>query len=55
MPMIRPRHLACVALVVDEYDRAIEHYTHDLGFELIEDTPMGGEKRWVLVNFTGFT
>lgn len=48
-PMSRPRHLACIAVVVDEYDRAIDHYTRDLGFELIEDTPLEGDKRWVLV------
>ena len=43
------RHIACFALVVDDYDRAIAHYVDDLGFELREDSPRGGGKRWVLV------
>ena len=33
------RHIACFALVVDEYDRAIAYYTEALGFELREDAP----------------
>jgi len=39
-----------IALVIDDYDRAIEHYTRDLGFKLIEDTPLSPEKRWVVVD-----
>jgi catechol 2,3-dioxygenase-like lactoylglutathione lyase family enzyme len=38
-----------IALVVDDYDKAIEFYTRRLGFELIEDTVMSETKRWVLV------
>lgn len=41
--------LAAVALVVDDYDEAIEFFTRALRFQLVEDTPMGGGKRWVLV------
>ena len=41
--------LACVALVVPDYDAAIAHYTQDLGFRLIEDTPLPNGQRWVLV------
>ena len=48
------RHIECVTLVVDDYDRAIAFYVDALGFELREDTP--GEpvpgnprKRWVVV------
>jgi catechol 2,3-dioxygenase-like lactoylglutathione lyase family enzyme len=36
-----------MALVVRDYDEAIAWYSGALGFELLEDTPMGGEKRWV--------
>ena len=43
------RHLALISLVVDDYDRAIDHYTRVLGFELIADTPMSETKRWVVV------
>jgi len=43
------QHIAHIALVVDDYDKAIEFYTHKLNFELIEDTILGEDKRWVLV------
>ncbi|WP_312665217.1 VOC family protein [Pantoea sp. CTOTU49201] len=43
------RCMGYVAIVVDDYDRAIEYYTQKLGFHLIEDTPQPG-KRWVVVN-----
>lgn len=42
-------HLAHIALVVNEYDEAIQFYTEKLGFELLEDTPLSETKRWVLV------
>ena len=32
--------IAHVALVVRDYDEAIEFYTQRLGFELLEDTPL---------------
>jgi len=38
-----------VSLVIDDYDSAIEHYTKDWGFELLEDSLMEGGKRWVRV------
>ncbi len=41
--------LGHVALVVDDYDKAIAFFTKVMGFELTEDTPLGGGKRWVLV------
>jgi catechol 2,3-dioxygenase-like lactoylglutathione lyase family enzyme len=43
------QHLAAVALVVRDYDEAIDFYVGKLGFDLIEDTPMSDAKRWVLV------
>lgn len=43
------RCLGCVAIVVDDYDRAIEYYTDKLGFTLVEGTPQPG-KRWVVVS-----
>lgn len=42
------RCMGYVAVVVDDYDRAIEYYTDKLGFTLVEDTPQPG-KRWVVV------
>lgn len=43
------RHLGCIAIVVDDYDRAIDFYVGALGFELREDSPRGDGKRWVRV------
>ena len=43
------QQLAHVALVVRDYDEAIQFYTRQLGFTLGADTPLGGGKRWVLV------
>ena len=43
------QHLGYVAVVVRDYDEAIDYYVEKLGFALIEDTPLGGAKRWVLV------
>jgi catechol 2,3-dioxygenase-like lactoylglutathione lyase family enzyme len=48
------RHLDCVALVVDDYDRAIDFYVNALGFALREDRAIGAVpgnpgKRWVVV------
>jgi catechol 2,3-dioxygenase-like lactoylglutathione lyase family enzyme len=44
-----PQHIASLALVVRDYDEAIAYYTATLGFTLLEDTDMGGGKRWVRV------
>ena len=42
--------LAHIALVVRDYDEAIEFYTGKLGFELLEDTYQPEQdKRWVVV------
>ena len=42
-----------IALVVDDYDEAIQFYTQKLGFTLVEDTPQSETKRWVLVKPPG--
>lgn len=45
-----PQSLMHVALVVRDYDEAIQWYTDVLGFELVEDTYQPEQdKRWVLV------
>jgi len=50
-------HLALVALVVREYDPAIEFFVKVLQFELVEDVPSttndGRPKRWVVVRPAG--
>ncbi len=38
-----------IALLVDDYDKAIEFYVEKLHFVLIEDTVLSETKRWVLV------
>lgn len=43
------RRLTLTALLVRDYDDAIRFYVDALGFELVEDTPLGGAKRWVVV------
>ncbi len=47
------QQIGYVALVVREYDEAIEFYSQKLGFALVEDTPLDGEKRWVLMKPPG--
>ena len=43
------QRIAHIALVVKDYDEAIEFYTKKLDFKLIEDTDLGDGKRWVIV------
>ena len=43
------QRIAHIALVVDDYDKAIQFYTRKLNFDLIEDTILSENKRWVLV------
>lgn len=38
-----------VAIVVEDYDDAIEFYTKKLHFTLVEDTQLSETKRWVVV------
>jgi catechol 2,3-dioxygenase-like lactoylglutathione lyase family enzyme len=47
------RHLGLVTVVVTDYDEAVAFYTRLLGFELVEDTPLEGGKRWVVVRPRG--
>ena len=44
------KKLAHIALVVDDYDKAIAYYTNVLGFQLIQDDVLSESKRWVLVS-----
>ena len=52
-------HIEQVALIVDDYDEAIEFFVDALGFELVEDSPAltndGRPKRWVVVRPPGAT
>lgn len=43
------QRIAHIALVVKDYDDAIEFYTKKLDFTLLEDTRIDEKKRWVMV------
>lgn len=43
------QRIAHIAIVVKDYDDAIEFYTKKLGFILLEDTKIDDKKRWVMV------
>ncbi len=43
------QRIAHLALVVDDYDKAISFYTGLLVFRLVEDTVLSDTKRWVVV------
>lgn len=43
------QRIAHIALVVEDYDDAIQFYTKKLDFVLLEDTKLSDEKRWVLL------
>jgi catechol 2,3-dioxygenase-like lactoylglutathione lyase family enzyme len=45
--------IALITVVVTNYDEAIRFYTEKLNFDLIEDTPINENKRWVLVRPKG--
>ena len=50
-------HLELIAIVVEDYDLAIEFFVETLGFDLVEDSPSltndGRPKRWVVVRPPG--
>ena len=48
-------HIGALALVVRDYDEAIAFYRDRLGFTLVEDTPLGPDKRWVRLAPPGST
>jgi catechol 2,3-dioxygenase-like lactoylglutathione lyase family enzyme len=45
--------LVHIALIVDDYEEAIDFYTNKLKFNLTEDSPISETKRWVLVTPQG--
>jgi catechol 2,3-dioxygenase-like lactoylglutathione lyase family enzyme len=47
------QEIAAVALVVRDYDEAIAYFTGCLRFVVVEDTPLGGGKRWVVARPPG--
>ena len=49
------QRIAAATLVVPDYDEAIAYFCGVLGFELVEDAPLEGDKRWVVVRPSGAT
>jgi predicted enzyme related to lactoylglutathione lyase len=47
------QHIAHFAVTVRDYDDALAFYVDKLGFEKLEDTDLGGGKRWVRVRPPG--
>jgi uncharacterized glyoxalase superfamily protein PhnB len=47
------RQIARLALVVKDYDEAIDFYVNQLDFELLEDSTLSETKRWVVVRPPG--
>lgn len=43
------QRIAHIALLVDDYDAAIEFYTQKLDFHIVEDTKLSEDKRWVML------
>lgn len=43
------KRFAMATLVVADYDAAIRHYVEVIGFDLVEDTRLSADKRWVVV------
>ena len=47
--------IAHIALIVDDYDKAIEFYIKKLNFTLVVDKVLSDAKRWVLIAPKGST
>jgi catechol 2,3-dioxygenase-like lactoylglutathione lyase family enzyme len=43
------RSIGQISIVVRDYDEALNYYINVLGFELVEDTVLTPEKRWVVI------
>jgi catechol 2,3-dioxygenase-like lactoylglutathione lyase family enzyme len=51
---VSAQSLACIALLVRDYEEALAFYVGILGFELVEDRPVPEQgKRWVVVRPRG--
>jgi predicted enzyme related to lactoylglutathione lyase len=50
-----PQNISQFTVTVRDYDEALAFYVDKLGFEKLEDTDVGGGKRWVRVRPSGST
>ena len=53
MEPAKRQRIGYMALLVRDYDEAINFYTNALGFAVVEDTSLTLEKRWVLLAAPG--
>ena len=44
------QQIAHIAMIVDDYDEAIQFYTKKLNFILKEDTVLSETKRWIIIS-----
>jgi catechol 2,3-dioxygenase-like lactoylglutathione lyase family enzyme len=44
-----PQSLAHVTFLVRDYDEALAFFTESLGFRVVENSPLPGNKRWLVV------
>ncbi len=47
------QRFGAMTFLVREYDEAVAFFTTKLGFRVVEDTPLGPDKRWVRVEPAG--
>jgi catechol 2,3-dioxygenase-like lactoylglutathione lyase family enzyme len=47
------RQIAHLTFLVRDYDEALAYFTRMLDFSVVEDSPLGNGKRWVLVSPPG--
>jgi len=47
------QRIAYISLLVKDYDEAISFYTNKLQFEILEDTILSDQKRWVVISPSG--
>lgn len=47
------QHIGYISLLVRDYDEAISYFIGVLSFELVEDTYLSNDKRWVLIAPSG--
>ena len=47
------QQIGAVTVLVRNYDEAKAYYSDVLGFELVDDVPLGGGNRWLLVRPPG--
>ena len=45
--------IGLISIVVRDYDEAIDFYSKILGFDLLEDSRLSDQKRWVIVSPKG--